>query len=73
MSIAARLPSAGSRIESKVNFTASALNLVPSWKVTSSRSLSVSARPSGDSDQLVASPGNRSFFSSDPTSWSNTW
>ena len=36
----------GSTMRSKLNFTASALNGVPSWNFTSRRSLNVTLRPS---------------------------
>ena len=49
-------PKSGSWISSKVYLTASELNGVPSWKVTPSRSLMVTVRPSSEySGSLTAS------------------
>src|SRR3954452_13522640 len=48
---------AGSTTWSKVAFTASALNGVPSWKVTSSRRVKVYSVASAFTDMSVASPG----------------
>jgi hypothetical protein len=47
----------GSTIRSKLNFTASALNGVPSWNFTSRRSLKVTLRPSRATVQDSASQG----------------
>src|SRR6266851_1094499 len=56
----ARAPPAlnfGSTMRSKLNFTASALNGVPSWNFTSRRSLNVTLRPSADGLHDSASHG----------------
>src|SRR5215510_2886834 len=56
----ARAPPAlnfGSTMRSKLNFTASALNGVPSWNLTSLRSLNVTLRPSLPSLHDSASHG----------------
>src|SRR5690606_37630546 len=47
-----------SSMRSKLNFTASALNGVPSWKVTPSRRLNVYSNPSSEMVQSVASAGS---------------
>ena len=56
---------------SKVNFTASASNGVPSWKPTSLRSFSVTLLPSGATSHAVARPGNNLFDPSLAISVSN--
>ena len=48
---------AGSTMRSKLNFTASALNGVPSWNVTSSRRWKVYVVRSGLTSQLVGQTG----------------
>ena len=44
-------------MRSKLNFTACALNGVPSWNVTPLRSMNVYVRESLETVMLVASPG----------------
>ena len=50
-----------SRMRSRLNLTASALNGVPSWNVTPWRSLSVQVFPSGDTRTSCASQGTSPF------------
>ena len=60
----ARASTAGSITRSRLNLAASALNGVPSWKVTSWRSFKVSDLRSSDQAQLSASQGLNSPLSS---------
>src|SRR6056297_1466698 len=63
----------GSTMRSNVNLTASALNGVPSWKVTPSRSWKVYSVASSLTLQAVARPGANSPGDVCHTSGSTTW
>ena len=55
-------PKSGSLMRSKVYFTASELKGVPSWKVTPSRSFTVTVRPSSEYSGISAA--SRGMYSS---------